>query len=271
MAATIPKQLYITFNRRDDGLLGFASPYGTDSAFKKRKITQDGWALNSYSDHETGQTFKYKMNDDLTVTMIEEQHAKSSKHPDIWGWYETPTSVKESPAPVELHPKILDNTLQAGFEVSKSVRRHSSWGNGNVKWQITDPRGFNLEITSPNMARIIDCATIIEGVIQEKCVWGREGANNVLLPETSDIYQAAFVKTSIIDKAIQMKDIPLGSTCEIVNPQAYEAIGVYVGLYHIVMTKEMKEEEGKDFYWGEKDISLINDSIPRHIFKSLKG
>ena len=50
MSFFIPKQLYVTFQERQENKdqppvkLGFASPFGIDAAFKKRQATQNSWA-----------------------------------------------------------------------------------------------------------------------------------------------------------------------------------------------------------------------------------
>jgi hypothetical protein len=65
--------------------------------------------------------------------------------------------------PVKIEPIIIDNVPLDNFKIAESVRR-VYWGGGNVVWRIQDPRGFELEISSANLARIIDCVTIQHGV-----------------------------------------------------------------------------------------------------------
>ena len=136
MAPTLPDKLYVTVQYREDsssvdGLLGFASPYTKDAAFRKRKLTQDGWAY--------GNTEAVIINEDDSM------HINGA--------------IKLRIDPVALFmgncaPKIIDNVLVAGFTIAKSVRRSSGWGgSGNVVWRIADPRGFELEIKSENFAR----------------------------------------------------------------------------------------------------------------------
>ena len=120
----IPEKHYVGFQHRNEGdqiVLGFATPYATDSAFKKRKSTVDSWA-NGYMNMK-------------------------AKDPN------------------RRQTEILDNELMSGFEIARSVRSHG-WNGGNVLWRIADPRGFELEISSANLASILDCATVINGVIQ---------------------------------------------------------------------------------------------------------
>lgn len=127
---------------------------------------------------------------------------------------------------------ILPNTLAAGFKLSKSVRRHSGWGNGNVVWRIEDPRGFELEISSPNFASIIACTTIENGEIAGRCVWGRDGARNVLLPENSEPYQNARSLTKLAKQSIALKTIEPGDVVRLADGRDV----IYFGAYHVLQT-----------------------------------
>ena len=182
MATTIPQQLYVTVQYRGDtnnesGLLGFASPYTRDAAFEKRKHTQDNWAYGH------GITVTIDAEDNVSVT------GEGSSGYGRANWDAGALFI------ANCFPRIIPNEPQEGFELAKSVRRYGWGGSGNVVWRITDPRGFDLEITSENFASILNCAVVDHGVIQGKCVWGREGSRNVLLPENSEPYQAAMKQT----------------------------------------------------------------------------
>lgn len=76
-----------------------------------------------------------------------------------------------------------------GFKISESVKRTGGWNSGNVVWRIYDPRGFEWEIPSANLAQIITQTGISAGgVINGRCLIGRLGANNILIPEGTDLW-----------------------------------------------------------------------------------
>lgn len=198
MAATIAKQLYVTIQYRkdaknEDGHLGFASPYTKDAAFQKRKATQDSWAY-------CGSKITIDENDDITFTANANSGVDAASA-FIGGWY----------------PKIVDNDPVEGFEIAQSIRRYGWSGSGNVVWRITDPRGFDLEISSDNFASIISCVDMQKGKIAGKCVWGREGSKNVLLPEVSEPFQEALVRTKKVNSKVSLKDVQLGDTVEVLT------------------------------------------------------
>ena len=112
----------------------------------------------------------------------------------------------------DTEPRVITNKLLTGFKLADSVRRYSSWGSGNVKWRITDPRGFELEISSPNLMQILNCSTIEQGEIQDACIWGREGADNILIPVSSQLYKNAVLDTKRQTMKVSLRDINPGNT-----------------------------------------------------------
>lgn len=211
----LPKQFYVGLKaqHQDDLPLGFATPYEPGlKAYEKRKETVDVWAI---------------------------PHGK-------WN----PETRKNEPVP-KMEPLIIDNDPKPGFKVAESVRR-VYWGGGNVVWRIEDPRGFELEISSSNLARIIDCATIKNGIITVDCVWGRDKANNVLLPVTSEPYKQAVQNTDRAANKVALKDVTIGDKVLLKNGEE----GVYAGAFN-VLAFEIKEERG-DRYNSRSNLTKVN-------------
>lgn len=219
--AKIPEKLYVTVQYRpdaknDDGLLGFASPYTKDAAFQKRKKTQDDWAYSS--------GIKVEIDEDESITVTGKGQGLWAKTPWDAGMLFT----------ANCYPRIIPNDLVDGFQIAKSVRRYGWGGGGNVKWRITDPRGFDLEISSENFAKIIDCSTIINGVIQGKCCWGRTGAQNVLLPEHSEPYKQSKNFVKAIVQATKIKDIQPGTRIKVHHQHYKDQWLIYIGELYLI-------------------------------------
>lgn len=86
---------------------------------------------------------------------------------------------------------ILKNEPISGFKITDDVKR-VYYGGGNVVFRVQDPRGFELEIQSQNLMTIINVAGLLKGgEIPGKCVWGRDGAQNILVHETSEEFKNA--------------------------------------------------------------------------------
>lgn len=80
----------------------------------------------------------------------------------------------------------IDNTPTQDIYVGCSVSR---WSTSNKLFRVTDPRGFTIEIPTDNLATLLHHTTVVKGVIQEECVWGKEGNNHILLPINSEPYK----------------------------------------------------------------------------------
>jgi hypothetical protein len=128
----------------------------------------------------------------------------------------------------KIKSQVAENTLLEGYKIAEDIRR-VYWGGGNVVWRMIDPRGWEFEISSSNLARILDCATIVKGVIQGKCILGRDKAQNVLLPENSEPYQEAVNNTTRAAKKLNVKDVKPGDTVVLKSGMK----GVYLGVYYV--------------------------------------
>ena len=96
----------------------------------------------------------------------------------------------------------IKNIPLTGYKTSGVVKRSSEWfGSGRNMFRITHPNNeIEFEITANNMLAILSCCTLINGVIQEKCVLAWDGANMSLIPTSSDIYEEYVNITTIVNK-----------------------------------------------------------------------
>lgn len=182
--------------------------------------------------------------------------------------------------------RTLENTPLIGFRLTRQIKRDSGWGSGNVKWRIEDPRGFELEITSPNMARVIDSCVIDNGEILEECVWARLGAENILVPVSSDLYQAAQRNEERMGTKVKPSEVERGDFVVLHNGNE----GVYLGKFESferdynrnkhymfeyqwknkpvhAMIMESKDHEGKPF----KHLTTFATFKPSYVTKREGG
>ena len=258
MTATIAPKIYVTIQYRanannEDGHLGFASPYTRDAAFQKRKATQDSWAYGNC-------TVTIDENDDVTFEAGANSKVDAASA-FIGGWY----------------PKIISNEPVEGFEIAQSIRRYGWSGSGNVVWRITDPRGFDLEISSDNFASIISCVDMEKGRIKGKCVWGREGSKNILLPEASEPYQEALARTKKVNARVGLKDIQIGDTVDLLTAKAsdVDSIAVYYGKMHFLQLDYCCAESDSSSYYGRGDhtgvVKFDSEVKEAYVFKSVSS
>lgn len=164
----------------------------------------------------------------------------------------------------KIDAKIVDNVLMPGFKIAHSVTRYST---SNVVWRILDPRGFELEISSANMSDLIGSTIIEQGEIQERCIWTRQGANNVLLTEDDPEYLQAIENSERIEKKVSLRDIKIGNTVLLSNG----TIGQYMGCFHLIsLTYGSYYSSGDGYYSSrnrEDDPSKVEVSkTPKHFF-----
>ena len=148
------------------------------------------------------------------------------------------------------------NELIGGFEISEHVRRSSSWNSkGNVVWRITDPRGFDLEISSSNFAKIVEETDIMRGRIEQRCVWGRDSyGSNVLIVEDSTPHTVALNATKLRNaKSVSATSIPVGAVVTMRTGEDQVYLGSYFGLINDVKLKRV----GNGGY-VHKDINYNN-------------
>lgn len=94
---------------------------------------------------------------------------------------------------------IIDNLPTEGLYVGCSVSR---WSTSNKLFRVEDLRGFTVEIPTDNLATLLHHTTVVKGVIQDECVWGREGNNHILLPVNSEPYKLARKDQDTIDNKL---------------------------------------------------------------------
>ncbi len=135
---------------------------------------------------------------------------------------------------------VIENTPMLGFKMSGDIRRGMQ--GGQDKWRIVDPRGFELEITSTNLSMLLADTTLEKGEILDKCVWAREGGQNLLLTVESEEYIEAVKMTEIANSTAAWKDVKLGNTVVLQNGIS----GRYLGKMHIIQDHYRDQSKPQD-------------------------
>lgn len=128
-----------------------------------------------------------------------------------------------------LDSTVIENVPLCGFKLTCDIRRSGRFGAGD-KWCIEDPRGFELEISSTNLAYLVQNCIIENGIILDPCIWARQSGNNVLLSTLSQEYLNAVQYTQIKNKTESIKNVQKGNTIILQNG----VVGTYLGRYHML-------------------------------------
>ena len=165
-----------------------------------------------------------------------------------------------------ISPKItVDSVPVSGYRLLSLVGRYSRDSNQD-KWKIFDPRGFVLEITSGNLAALLDHCDLKDGVFEGKLLWARDGGNNRLIAENSKPHLAAIANTqkvinTVKAKKISKKDLVIGDIYK-VDSGTLQYVGEYYTLAscpknrYPYATSKNKLENGKHIL----DINIIDDN-----------
>lgn len=104
------------------------------------------------------------------------------------------------------------------------------WSTSNKLFRVTDPRGFTVEVPTGNIAALLHHTTVINGVVQEECIWAREEGSHVILPVNSAPYHQSIKKIAMVDNALKIGDLVPGDRVKMIHNQQildteYEYIG----------------------------------------------
>lgn len=167
---------------------------------------------------------------------------------------------------------IIDNTPTKNIYVGCSVSR---WSTSNKLFRVTDPRGFTIEIPTDNLATLLHHTTVVKGVVQEECVWGKEGNNHILLPINSEPYRLTREQQNVLDnELISVKDIKVGDWVKFFGGDTeyyffgrvkitWSIRGHRSGYYYNWSSREQRDEGYTDWYEIE-DNKYINLFLSFH-------
>ena len=79
----------------------------------------------------------------------------------------------------------FDNDPTSGFKVKGFASRYST---SNKLLEVSDPRGFTVQLPISSAVEMIQDTTIINGDIQGECVWYFSGAEKYLVSTSSEMY-----------------------------------------------------------------------------------
>jgi len=124
------------------------------------------------------------------------------------------TAEKKRLNTVKKYPnnKEYDNKPLPGFTIEDHGRKRYS--TSTTTYNVIDPRGFKVEITSENLIDIVQISGITEGLIQDKCVWVRHDSRTgmILLPIISEDYKEAVQNTELLDNKVKISAVQIGDT-----------------------------------------------------------
>lgn len=165
----------------------------------------------------------------------------------------------------KIDPAEYDNVPTEGFVLNKKVGGYAgSWGNFRHAYvRVYDPRGFEFEISVPNLLYILEHTSSIKGKgLEGKFVYGWEGTELILIPTCSpDYIQLTELNAKRFEgKIIKAKDLVIGGEYLTKGNRHYIYMGrfdAYGSMYHFdgkwFLTHHLMEK-----YAAEKEMPLYD-------------
>lgn len=155
----------------------------------------------------------------------------------------------------------FDNVPVDGFSIETSVSRSYT---SNKLFQINDPRGFRLEISTDNLCDILLNSVVDHGVIKKKLIWGRDGNINRLYFEDDSQYLESLQEKETYE--VQVGD-------EIESERFH---GIYLGKYYVQRITDWYEKTNIHGWYGpvqQHCYGIVYDTKPYLIIdeKAISG
>lgn len=132
---------------------------------------------------------------------------------------------------VNLTPIELINEPIEGFVLNKKVGGYNSgWNHRSTYCRVYDPRGFEFEISVPNLLYILQETNSYKGKgLEGKFIYGWDGKDLVLLPTSSPDYIESTNFTKLQSKKISTKDLQEG----FIYKHKTEGNFIYLGRFYV--------------------------------------
>ena len=140
----------------------------------------------------------------------------------------------------KIDPEEFDNVPTEGFVLNKKVGGYAGdWGNFRQAYvRVYDPRGFEFEISVPNLLYILEHTSSIKGKgLEGEFVYGWEGTDLVLMPTCSPDYArlAELNQKRMERNTVKVKDLKIGAEYLNKNGEHWIYMGrfdAYKHMYH---------------------------------------
>lgn len=147
----------------------------------------------------------------------------------------------------KISPQEFENKPTEGFVLNKKAGgkagSSSSWNIRNEAIRVYDPRGFEFEISVPNLLFILQETSCVQGKgLEGEFVYSWEGTELVLLPVCSQEYKLSSGYTELQDKKVSSKDLKEGCSYKTKKQEDLIYLGKF-NWYSFDTVKRKEEDE----------------------------
>lgn len=160
----------------------------------------------------------------------------------------------------EIPREEFDNKPTEGFVLNKKVGGYrGDWGSFRQSYtRVYDPRGFEFEITIPNLLWILECCNCIKGKgLEGEFVYGWDGTELLLVPVDSPDYKEIKAHSEKVNRCtyIDKNDLKVGATYITKGNEEY----VYMGRFDKYEYCYFKDGKKFETYKRLENYCIKND------------
>lgn len=152
---------------------------------------------------------------------------------------------------------IHKNTPTTGFVLNKKAGGYSTgWNHRQTYVRVYDPRGFEFEISIPNLLYILENTNSIKGKgLEGEFVYGWDGTELILIPTSSPDYIeiSNFNKIIHANKNVKAKDLVIGATYKTKQNKEW----IYMGKFDYYRWGSVRKKQFWFYDVGEKRFTQI--------------
>lgn len=176
----------------------------------------------------------------------------------------------------DIEPDEFDNTPTEGFVLNKKVGGYARhWDARQTYVRVYDPRGFEFEITVPNLLFILENTNSIKGKgLEGEFVYGWDGTDLVLIPVDSPDYIKHLETSTKLNEDkyfLDPKELKVGYKYRVKSSHAAEQM-IYMGKFHEHDRFGIKKS-GKRYFmfekWGDEWYLKTFTSMKDRIYECL--
>lgn len=295
----IPKKCKVGFNQRTDTytqLLGYIiawdgkkwrkepswegwrEKYITDEEFQSLKRKDFEEKLESTKNRYTEYKGFYKSNPQRNVyyktyaEMSEEEFLKLYNLHDYSKFVFYPGKLSNNP---KVQPVEFENVPTSGFVLNKKAGGYSTgWNHRSTYCRVWDPRGWEFEISIPNLLYILQESSSFKGKgLDGEFIYSWDGKDLVLLPCCSSEYKKSDEFTKLQNVKFSAKDLIVGYFYQTKNQETVTYLGRYDTYEPVNISSKQKISSSKSYIFENKDsfISMSVDKISSCIGKDDKA
>ncbi|MFQ3543490.1 hypothetical protein Q7A53_05340 [Halobacillus rhizosphaerae] len=149
--------------------------------------------------------------------------------------------------------EIFDNEPTSGFVLNKKAGGYDTgWNHRQTYVRVYDPRGFEFEISVPNLLYILENTNSIKGKgLEGDFVYAWDGTDLVLVPVDSPDYKAMTEYNAIVhaNEFIKAKDLKIGATYLTKDNEELIFMGKFDEYNYSWRHEKAEKKKGKSFYF----------------------